>query len=106
MRLLCVEDEPALREDIAEFLRLQSYEVDEAASGEEALRRLSTGHYDLILCDIKMPRMDGYELLRHVRTENALVTTPFLFLSALDERDNKLQAFETGCDGYLTKPVD
>ncbi len=106
MRLLCVEDESALREDIAEFLRLQSYEVDEAGSGEEALRCLSTGQYDLILCDIKMPRMDGYELLRHVRSENAMVTTPFVFLSALDERDNKVHAYETGCDGYLTKPVD
>jgi CheY-like chemotaxis protein len=106
MRLLCVEDEPALREDIAEFLRMQSYEVDEAASGEEALRRLDARQYDLILCDIKMPHMDGYELLRKVRTENAMVTTPFLFLSALDERDNKLQAFASGCDGYLTKPVD
>jgi len=106
MRLLCVEDEPALREDIAEFLRMQSYEVDEASSGEEALRCLSTGKYDLILCDIKMPRMDGYELLRQVRTENAMVTTPFLFLSALDERGDKMRAYETGCDGYLTKPVD
>ncbi len=106
MRLLCVEDEPALREDIAEFLRMQSYEVDEAGSGEEAMQRLSTGQYDLILCDIKMPQMDGYELLRHVRAANNMVTTPFLFLSALDERNDKIQAYEKGCDGYLTKPVD
>jgi DNA-binding response OmpR family regulator len=106
MRLLCVEDEAPLREDIVEYLRMHSYEVDEAESGEEAIDCLNQKHYDLVLCDIKMPRMDGYELLRQVRGENHLATTPFLFLSALNERDDKIRAHENGCDGYLTKPID
>jgi DNA-binding response OmpR family regulator len=106
VRLLCVEDEAALREDIVEYLRLKAYEVDEAASGEEAIDCLSHSQYDLVLCDIKMPRMDGFELLRQVRSENQLTTVPFLFLSALNERDDKLRAHESGCDGYLTKPID
>ncbi len=106
MRVLCVEDEAGLREDIAEYLRMQSYEVDEAETGEEAIDRLNVHHYDLVLCDIKMPRMNGYELLQQVRAENNLATTPFIFLSALNERDDKIRAAENGCDAYLTKPID
>lgn len=106
MRLLCVEDEAPLREDIAEFLRMKSYEVDEAATGEEAIEQIAHNHYDLVLCDIKMPKMDGYELLKQVRRENTLTTTPFIFLSALNERNDKMLAHGGGCDGYLTKPID
>ncbi len=106
MRVLCVEDEVGLREDIAEYLRLQSYEVDEAESGVDAIEQMNRNQYDLVLCDIKMPRMNGYELLRQVRREDHLVTTPFVFLSALNERDDKIEAHEIGCDGYLTKPID
>jgi CheY-like chemotaxis protein len=106
MRLLCVEDETSLREDIAEYLRLKSYEVDEAETGEDAVERLQSREYDLVLCDIKMPRMDGYELLRQVRSDNHHIKTPFIFLSALSERDDRIRAHDTGCDGYLTKPID
>jgi DNA-binding response OmpR family regulator len=106
MRLLCVEDEVSLREDIAEYLRMKSYEVDEAETGEDAIHRLHDKHYDLVLCDIKMPKMDGYELLRQVRSENQHVKTPFVFLSALGERDDRIRAHEIGCDGFLTKPID
>ena len=62
MRLLCVEDEVSLREDIAEFLRMKSYDVDEASNGQEAIDQLNRNRYDLVLCDIKMPNMDGYDL--------------------------------------------
>ena len=106
MRLLCVEDEASLREDIAEYLRMKSYEVDEAETGEDAINRLHEGQYDLVLCDIKMPKMDGYELLRQVRSENNHIKTPFIFLSALNERDDRIRAHESGCDGFLTKPID
>lgn len=106
MRLLCVEDEIALRGDISEYLRMHHYEVDEADCGEAAIEQLNKNHYDLVLCDIKMPRMDGYELLKQVRRENHLTSTPFLFLSALNERDDKIHAHTYGCDGFLTKPID
>lgn len=106
MRLLCVEDEAPLREDIVEYLRMKAYEVDEAENGEAAIEQLNHHHYDLVLCDIKMPRMSGYDLLRHVRSENSYAKMPFLFLSALSDRDDKVKANQTGCDGYLTKPID
>lgn len=106
MRLLCVEDEAPLREDIAEYLRMKSYEVDEAETGEDAIEKLNQNQYDLVLCDIKMPRVNGFDLLRQMRSENSYAKTPFLFLSALNERNDKILANQTGCDGYLTKPVD
>ncbi len=106
MRVLCVEDEAPLREDIAEYLRMKSYEVDEAATGEDAISQLNQHQYDLVLCDIKMPRMNGYDLLRQVRQENGYAKTPFLFLTALSERDDRIRANQSGCDGYLTKPID
>ena len=106
MRVLCVEDEPALREDIVEYLRMKSYDVDEASSGIEAILKLKRQQYDLVLCDIKMPEMDGHELLRQMRGEDRLMAMPFLFLSALNERDDKVRAHANGCDAYLTKPID
>jgi DNA-binding response OmpR family regulator len=106
MRVLCVEDEPALREDIADYLRLHSYEVDEAATGEDAIAQLNQQRYDLVLCDIKMPRMDGLQLLKLLRGENGYTRTPFLFLSALNNRDDMVRAQMQGCDGYLVKPID
>lgn len=106
MRVLCVEDEVALREDLAEYLRLQSYEVDEADNGEAALDRLRARHYDAVLCDVRMPKMDGYTLLENIRSEPALVPTPFIFLTAFGDRDDRIRAHQSGCDTFLTKPVD
>lgn len=106
MRLLYVEDEKPLREDIVEYLRMRSHEVDEADCGEQALERLAQDEYDLVLCDIKMPRMDGFDVLRHLRAENKAITTPFIFLSALTDRDDRVRAHHWGCDAYLTKPID
>ncbi len=106
MRVLCVEDEAGLREDIAEFLRMKAYQVDEAGSGMEAMLQLRKQHYDLVLCDIKMPNMDGYQLLREMRSKDTLMNTPFLFLTALTERDDVVKAHDIGCDAYLTKPID
>lgn len=106
MRVLCVEDESALREDIAEYLRMHAYDVDEAESGDDAIACLNKNTYDLVLCDIKMPKMDGHELLKQVRRENQMAATPFIFLTALNDRDDKIRAHENGCDGYLTKPID
>ncbi len=106
MRLLCVEDEVALREDIAEFLRMKSYDVDEASNGQEAIDQLSRNRYDLVLCDIKMPNMDGYDLLQEVRRDNHLTATPFVFLTALNENGDKVRAHGSGCDVFLTKPID
>lgn len=105
-RILCVEDEADLRSDICEELIAAGYEVDEAGNGQDALASLRARRYDLVLCDITMPRMSGLELLRHVRQEPGLGDLPFIFLTALADRQDIIAGKQAGVDDYLTKPID
>ncbi|WP_417790228.1 PP2C family protein-serine/threonine phosphatase [Terasakiella pusilla] len=106
-KILCIEDEDNLRRDICEELRDTGYEVIEAADGVEGLHLLQTQRPDLVLCDIRMPRMDGHELLSKVRTCNAQWgNVPFIFLTAFGERDDMLKGLRDGADDFLTKPID
>ncbi|HEY8576167.1 MAG TPA: response regulator [Devosia sp.] len=104
--ILCVEDEADLRADICEELVAAGYQVDEAGNGQEALERLKARSYDLVLCDITMPRMSGLDLLRLVRQEPGLAELPFIFLTALAGRRDIIAGKEAGVDDYLTKPID
>lgn len=104
--ILCVEDEEDLRADISEELVAAGYSVDEAGNGMEALELLRTRRYDLVLCDITMPRMSGLDLLREVRLEPGLADLPFVFLTALAGRRDIIAGKEAGVDDYLTKPID
>ena len=106
-RILCVEDEKAFREDVADFLRLHSFEVDEAGSGAEAIDQINHNAYDLVLCDIKMPGLSGFDVLDKLRhTEGASRTLPFMFLTAQNDKDYQLRAHRLNCDEFLTKPID
>jgi len=106
-KILCVEDEAFLREDIAEELEDSGYEVIQAGDGKEGLEQILEHRPDLVLSDITMPNMDGYELLRAVRTEHAeFAEMPFIFLSALSDRDHVLDGMRIGADDYLIKPID
>lgn len=105
-RVLCVEDETDLRSDICEELVAAGYEVTEAGTGQEALALLQERNFDLVLCDITMPRMSGLDLLRQVRREPGLADLPFIFLTALAGRQDIIAGKEAGVDDYLTKPID
>jgi DNA-binding response OmpR family regulator len=106
-RVLCVEDERAFREDVADFLRLHDFEVDEAASGAEALEQIHQQHYDLVLCDIKMPGLSGFDVLNTLRhADGTGKSLPFMFLTAQNDKDYQMRAHRYGCDVFLTKPVD
>ncbi|SHI71348.1 two component transcriptional regulator, LuxR family [Roseomonas rosea] len=105
--ILCVEDEADLRADIAEELRAAGYAVAEAPNGEAALARIAEAAPDLVLCDINMPSMDGFALLRRLREDRPdLADTPFLFLTALADRRDMVAGKEAGADDYLVKPID
>lgn len=104
--ILCVEDEADLRSDICEELVAAGYEVDEASNGQQALDLLRQRRFDLVLCDITMPRMTGLELLRRVRQETDLRDLPFVFLTALAGRQDIIAGKQAGVDDYLTKPID
>lgn len=105
--VLCVEDEADLRSDIVEELVSAGYRVLEAGNGREALHELEASRPDLILCDITMPELGGYELMAQIRADRPdLAEVPFVFLTALADRAEVLNGKNAGADDYLVKPVD
>jgi DNA-binding response OmpR family regulator/DNA-binding CsgD family transcriptional regulator len=105
--ILVVEDEDALRHDIVEELQEAGYRAVAAADGTQALELLAVITPDLLLCDISMPGLDGYGLLRTLRQQRPeLATTPFVFLTALAEPREVVEGKLLGADDYLVKPVD
>lgn len=105
--ILCVEDEPLVREDIVEELEERGFNVLEASDGLEGLEMILRHEPDLVICDITMPRMDGYELLRELRfAHTRFDKIPFLFLSALADSRHIANGLKQGAYNYLTKPVD
>ncbi len=104
MRLLVVEDEKRLNGIIAESLEDEGYSVDRCYNGVEALDYLSSVSYDVIVLDIMMPKLNGLELVKKIRSEGN--TTPVLFLTARDSVEDKVKGLEAGGDYYLVKPFD
>lgn len=103
--ILIVEDNQVLREGLREILAVEGYHVLCAANGKEALEEMSTFSPDLILSDIAMPEMDGFEFLRAVRSRPDWVTIPFLILTARGEKDDVLVGKSLGAEDYLVKPL-
>jgi DNA-binding NarL/FixJ family response regulator len=105
-RLLIVDDEPNLLRAVAACLRGEGYEVDTARSGEEALVHVAQRLPDLIVSDIRMPRMDGYAFARQLRGNPRTDLIPIVFLTAKDESSERITGIRAGVDAYLTKPFE
>ena len=102
MRILVVDDEPAVRDSLRRALRLEGYDVELAADGEEALERVSANGIDALLLDVSMPRLDGLAACRRLRSSgNAL---PVLMLTARDEIEDRVAGLDAGADDYVVKP--
>lgn len=99
--ILIVDDETRMRRVIADYLHIKGYETDEAGDGVEALERFEAGSPDLVLLDVMMPRMDGFEVCRHIRAKSAV---PIIMLTAKAEEEDELQGFGLGVDEYISKP--
>ena len=102
MRILIVEDEDALRKLVKLNLEMEGYEVVGVASGKDALQRIDGEHYHLIILDVMLPEIDGFELCEKIRLANNEV--PILFLTAKDAAEDRIQGLKKGGDDYLTKP--
>lgn len=102
--LLVVEDETVLRESIVEILLLENYTVLAAGNGKEALAVIQETLPDLILCDIVMPEMDGYQLLEVLRANKDTAYIPVIFLTARIDRESMRHGLKLGAEEYLTKP--
>ncbi|HZS46233.1 MAG TPA: response regulator transcription factor [Blastocatellia bacterium] len=104
MRLLLVEDEPRVARFIAKGLREHSYAVDLASDGEEAIFHSAVNDYDLIILDIMLPKKDGFEVCRELRTRGS--RTPVLMLTARNDVDDRVMGLDSGADDYLSKPFE
>jgi two-component system, OmpR family, response regulator MprA len=102
MRILVVDDEPAVREVLERILRLEGYEVAMACDGREAVRSQAAARADAVLLDILMPGLDGLEVCRRLRDTGD--RTPVLMLTARDEVGDRVAGLEAGADDYLPKP--
>lgn len=105
-RLLVVDDEPNLLRAVAACLYGQEYEVVTARSAEQALVRMAQALPDVIISDIRMPGLDGYGLLRHLRGSRRTALIPVVFLTAKDQCGDRIEGFRAGVDAYVTKPFE
>jgi two-component system cell cycle response regulator CtrA len=104
MRVLLVEDDQSTAKSIELMLKSENYVVDMTDMGEEGLEIGKLYEYDIIILDLMLPDLDGYEVLKRLRA--AKIETPILILSGLSELDSKLKGLGFGADDYLTKPFD
>jgi len=106
--LLCIEDHAETRELLAEALSDRGFQVVTAVDGASGLEQLRQLRPDLVICDILMPGLSGFDVLEKLseRPGDELATIPFVFLTALDDRETILRGRRLGADDYVTKPVD
>src|SRR5688572_12145198 len=104
--ILIVDDEPAGRETLESILEPEGYYLVLAENGYQAIERAKAIQPDVILLDVMMPGMNGFEVCRHIRNEKELAEVPILFLTALDDRQSLLNGLEAGADDFISKPVD
>jgi DNA-binding response OmpR family regulator len=100
-RVLVVDDEPMVRDVLVRYLSLDGFEVSEAADGRSALDRIEDGDPDLVVLDLMLPEIDGYEVLRQLRVSSS---TPVIMLTARGEETDRIVGLELGADDYITKP--
>lgn len=101
-KVLVVDDEPNMRLGIKDNLEFESYEVDLAEDGLQGLAKAKASHYDLVVLDVMMPNMSGFDVCREMRKSGVL--TPIIFLTAKGEEIDKVIGLELGADDYITKP--
>ena len=103
MRILVIEDQADLREVIVETLREESYATDSSGDGEEGLYKALNWDYDLVVLDVMLPIINGWEVLQKLRAQKQ---TPVLMLTALDQVEDRIKGLDYGADDYLPKPFD
>ncbi|MFB2919654.1 MULTISPECIES: response regulator [Aerosakkonema] len=105
-QLLLVDDEPGLREAVQAYLEDSDFSVDVAANANEGWQKLQQHTPDLVITDIMMPQVDGYQFLKQMREDPRFKTLPVVFLTARGMTKDRIQGYNAGCDAYLSKPFD
>ncbi len=104
MNILLLEDDLILNEIITEYLESKDYTVTSTYDGEDALTNLFSNIYDLLLLDVNVPNINGFEILQRLRQEK--ITTPSIFITSLNQIDDLKKGFEVGCNDYIKKPFE
>lgn len=102
MKILLIEDEKRMAQALCQILRIEKYEVDHCADGLSGLEAIETNIYDIIILDVMLPKMNGFEIAKMTRKKG--IRTPILMLTAKSELDDKVIGLDSGADDYLTKP--
>ncbi len=102
--ILIIDDEKAIRKTLTEILSFEGYKIDEAADGEKGLKKFKEKTYDVVLCDIKMPKMDGIEFLQKAGETNPDV--PIIMISGHGNIETAVEAVKKGAYDYISKPPD
>src|ERR1700712_3335482 len=102
--ILIIDDEKAIRKTLSEILSYEGYKMEEAADGEEGLKKVKEKEYDVVLCDIKMPKMDGIEFLEKAKEANPDV--PIIMISGHGTIETAVEAVKKGAYDYISKPPD
>jgi len=105
-RVLVVDDNPLSRKLLTDILNAEGYSVRDASSGEEALRSIADEQPDVILLDIMMPDMDGFEVVRRIKADREVRSTPVVMVTALDDEGSRARLAAAGVSVMLTKPID
>jgi two-component system cell cycle response regulator DivK len=105
-KILVVEDHEENRRILRDLLTSARYEMVEAVTGEDGLRMATTLHPDVILMDIQLPGLDGYEVTRRLKSDLALRHIPIIAVTSYALSGDDVKAFEAGCDAYVAKPYD
>lgn len=105
-KILIADDNPAIREFLNGLLQMGAYKLFFAGDGEEALEMARSISPDLLLLDVMMPKMSGLEVCRHLRADLQLAELPIIMLTALDDRNSRLQGIQSGADDFISKPFD
>jgi CheY-like chemotaxis protein len=106
IKVLIAEDNAVNRELLRELLESRDYEVTEACDGQEALRMIERSRPDILLLDVGMPVLNGYELVRKIRSDPSLATLPVLAVTAYAMHGDRENILQSGFDGYLSKPIN
>src|SRR5690554_3272078 len=104
VKILIIDDENSIRRALREILEYEDFEVEEAVDGKEGLQKATSNHYDLIFCDIKMPKMDGIEVLTALQKEK--IEIPVVMISGHGNIETAVEAIKIGAFDFIEKPLD
>lgn len=104
-KILIVDDNQDSRDLVVKVLKNRGYQMVEAVDGEDALEKATAENPDIILMDISIPKLDGYEVTRRLKSQEKFKNIPIIALTAHAMKGDKEKAMQAGCDGYITKPI-